>query len=723
MESRFPSFEELDASFARGQGSQASGERRFQPSENLLQPLASQNKLSSSGTGNLSRLISENTYSRDHGGVKSEHVTGVAMRDSSANKRTEELSKAPTQGQLSRPSLSRKHRSTLSMKQTSRPSVGPADLGNLNLDSGSRLQLPSTGIPVPRVPPRLELKDWLTGDDDGLSSFGASLGTSTSTSSEIPVLRSSPGKPSSFIEKSPLREAAPLPKGDTISSSQTALPVATMASTKSPTTVTATSRTSRIVPPAVKTVTQNQAQRPLKETWNSVAVPAKEPEKDSAAPATEPKIVVSASQKEPSLLLREPWSPLRPASKERDKDSSSDEGPEDVDGYIPPTPKGSEIRKREQPRRTHKGRQSSVHDLVDLWGGAATVQSSHSGSGSNVDANTKGHTRRPTATGLPPSLTQPSSKAMPRSASPQPLKSAPADSRPMSRPTKLPIPGPEQHTKQISSPSPTRSPVSARSRPQSMFLFPVSKASSDGITFGISDNIVSPGLSPPEVPKPRAGIRRTSISDMVQRYEAIGGKASALVSPAALSRYAALRATQQQTEGNSYSKVQLGTSSSSSKGNDVADLRPGPLLTEPHSNLVSNSNKGRTSPTRAFNSSTARRSPVGRPDEPENAAQSSKVRPFQKTSISGGSSEVVDSHFPSRKSTTSVEDSLKPSDEGSSSPEQSYQGVGKLIAQWQRKTAEADSSRAPVSPRRGGLATKRAALAGGADRGRQDRFS
>jgi len=43
--------------------------------------------------------------------------------------------------------------------------------------------------------------------------------------------------------------------------------------------------------------------------------------------------------------------------------SSSDEGPEDANGFTPP-----KVPKRNGSKR-RKGRQSSVHDLVDLWGG------------------------------------------------------------------------------------------------------------------------------------------------------------------------------------------------------------------------------------------------------------------------------------------------------------------------------------------------------------------
>jgi len=56
----------------------------------------------------------------------------------------------------------------------------------------------------------------------------------------------------------------------------------------------------------------------------------------------------------------------------------------------------------------------------------------------------------------------------------------------------------------------------------------------------------------------------------------------------------------------------------------------------------------------------------------------------------------------------------------SPSPERPYQGVGKLIDQWQRKTADAEPDR-NLGPRRSGFAAKRALpglVGGGAGRGR-----
>lgn len=69
--------------------------------------------------------------------------------------------------------------------------------------------------------------------------------------------------------------------------------------------------------------------------------------------------------------------------------------------------------------------------------------------------------------------------------------------------------------------------------------------------------------------------------------------------------------------------------------------------------------------------------------------------------------------FPTRKPTLPLLDEpARSGDTRSPSPERPYQGVGKLIDQWQRKTAESEATRTPA-PKRGGLASKRAALVNG----------
>jgi AP2-associated kinase len=72
---------------------------------------------------------------------------------------------------------------------------------------------------------------------------------------------------------------------------------------------------------------------------------------------------------------------------------------------------------------------------------------------------------------------------------------------------------------------------------------------------------------------------------------------------------------------------------------------------------------------------------------------------------------------PHRKSSTLFgTDALPPtrSEDRSTSPERPYQGVGKLIDQWQKKTAEADSQ-TTFAGKRGGFVPKRAGIMHGDD--------
>jgi AP2-associated kinase len=709
VESRFPSLEELDASFTKEPSPHISGEQQLPAQDKFLQPppLPSRSKLATTGPGTLPRPViqRQSSYSRDHGGsgVRSEQVTGVAMRESSVNQNMEEPPNNAVQGtsrETSRPALRRKHRSTVSMTQAPQP--GP--------DSGSHLEPQASTVSASRSSPQHEPRDWLTGDDDGYSPH-APLGTSTLALIETSV-RDLPSKRSSFVESGltqPPHENAPKQTKDTLTFSPMSPSEPSGVNTKTTTAAPPTPRTSRILPPSVKNAAQHHVPRSSNDDWRPVTVSGQ----DAAARAIESKAIKPLAHKDRSRHVKEPPIATPTIAKDLGKESSSDEGPEDVNGYVPPS-KAIQGKKQEQAKKSHKGRQSSVHELVDLWGGAAVIPSSNTGSGSNIDASTKGHRRRPTTAGLPLPPTQPSPASTPRSASP--LHSAPADSRP-SKPSRLPIPEPEQHSRQLSASALARSPVTSRSRPQSMFLFPVSKSTSDGAppSADLSNSVAVPGLSTSDVSRRSAGVRRTSISDMVQLYEAIGGKAKPLEPPIVLSKPVSKTSLHQ--ESNSFLKAPLGTNSGSSTGDDILNSRSSPN----ESNISRESTTIRSSPTRSINNPALRTSPVGPRDigrsKKTESSMPPKTRPYK---ASGTSDEItlesLDARFPSRKSTTSTEESTKPGDERSSSPERPYQGVGKLIAQWQRKTEEADPSRNPANLRRGGV-PKRPLVSGG-DRGR-----
>lgn len=325
-------------------------------------------------------------------------------------------------------------------------------------------------------------------------------------------------------------------------------------------------------------------------------------------------------------------------SKEPDSASSADEGPEDVNGFTPSSlQKSSEVAR---PRR--KGRQSSVHDLVDLWGGGVGSSSARDQPVRSTvtpvsykpgSTDTKQHKRRSTA--LPAISTAKSTT----SHNPQSTLSPPDSAK----------------SSGASSGKLTPNAVSpSRSRPQSMFMFP-SKSPDVGSFPAASPNLVS------EEPRPRA-VRRTSISDMVQRYEAI--EASSKSGPSNLSV-------------------------------PPEDLRP------------------RTSPTSS--SQASGRSLLQKPDDTPIASKSTRTSPV------GASRQAEDGNKdstprPRRISVRPEPSVLKSSDDSSRqveprspSPERPYQGVGKLIDQWQRKAEE--STRNSVVPKRGGgMVAKRVGL-------------
>ncbi|KAJ4467527.1 hypothetical protein C8R41DRAFT_925754 [Lentinula lateritia] len=166
--------------------------------------------------------------------------------------------------------------------------------------------MPVSSEIAPRPPSRPSQRDWLTGDD--LSEFTSPATRTVETPQ--PVLRDSPSKRASYIEKShiPIHQA--------VAVTPESLPP------ESP-----SRRAHRVFPDLETTAEPARTER-----------------------------------------LTENWSPVTPSAPQQLKESytssSADEGPEDVTRSINIS---SDTKKR------RKGRQSSVHDLVDLWGGGDRV--------------------------------------------------------------------------------------------------------------------------------------------------------------------------------------------------------------------------------------------------------------------------------------------------------------------------------------------------------------
>ncbi|KIK70600.1 hypothetical protein GYMLUDRAFT_32645 [Collybiopsis luxurians FD-317 M1] len=618
-ESKFPSLEELDASFDPTRSRQRSTFNSsikpvaLAPSEpQSLKPTSSTMKPMVTNPSNVLRPESSSASPSRSNDVHSEQVGGIAMRTgfSSPSLNASNGLKTPSSTvDTSRSHSIRKHRSSLNMKVS--PDQKEQYGSNL---SSSPAQAAAPSEITPRLPPRPSQRDWLTGDDDALEISSSQVTRPVETSQ--PVLRDSPSKRASYIEKShiPIQEAR--------AATPESIPLALQPAPESP------SRRAFRVFPELETT------------------------------STEP----SRSER-----LTENWSPVNTSGfkdfKELDSASSADEeGPEDVNRSVHPPISDHKNR--------HKGRQSSVHDLVDLWGGGGRV------SPEKKRENQKELTRS-TVTPLPKpeGIAKRRSLATPviptnrrqRSISPQPAAS-PSPGRPPGTPA----------SQQSNIASPTSS-TSSRSRPQSMFIFP--SKSTD------SSTLPSAGLSPPEIPQPRS-TRRTSISDMVHRYEAIDAVArTGMVSSRSVSQ-----------------KVPTPLSESPAPPVSPLSKRHGQTNGKP---VPTDSSRALPTKTRSTSSGIPRRSPskviassTAFEDQPDIATPRARRISEDQTTFS-----------PTRKVTLPDEPG-RSGDIRSPSPERPYQGVGKLIDQWQRKTAESEATRTPA-PKRSGLVAKRAALVNG----------
>jgi len=675
IESRFPSLEELDT--------------RFIPSVNLLYPSSvidasrnlsqltknteSQSQLLSRvnyiGTGGnfLKPSIAPNT-SHSINGVRSEQVTGVAMREPKQSRKPEpehsgskispsdpaySLLSPPVDGKISsRPVPVKNHRTSTSMKPSSDSSKSAESIENTSYKV--------IDLEPPKLPPRpshsATPRDWLTGDDD----HGDIKILTVSTSSEVPVLRGSPSKRASYIELDKLDLAASATPQQVIVHDQPSREP--LSAGLSPT----VSKFKRAFPALEIINTQDlnlsDASDPV-DNWSSTA------------------------------------------TKDADQDSSSaDEGPED-----PRSLRSATFKKTSRA----KGRQSSVHDLVYQYGGGVVQKEKEperervlqQGPGdylpqqpkvrpSGLAIPTKPHTDRKTASPITKPLASPITRS-PQSSS-QATKS------------QLPLKA-------------NKSPTSARSRPQSMFIFP--SKSTD------SSSMPSPGLVPPEGSRPRA-VRRTSISDIVERYEAIGGTAKLAGPPSPLPRPVTTRTTsipaeprriQKPSISTSSNKVHLSKASSDSSHSSMGcDPSRSHSAKEPVRQAVGSSRtptkprkslaleKGEPIHTQAIDDSTPRPRRISRKAEPFEPMVPQSV----KASFEAETSTPIN---PARKSTlfgTDLPSSI--SEDRSPSPERPYQGVGKLIDQWQKKSAEADSQ-PNFAGKRGAFVPKRVGIVHGDD--------
>jgi AP2-associated kinase len=664
-ENRFPSLEELDATFSPDSGDVTSSNAKTVSKQIDSGPLHRRNSNfgRGMGTNNLLKPGQQPRGSYGQDGIRSEQVTGIAMRESRGGssgytvgrddgiegvkpadvKRTNELPSSNT-SVASRPTLTRKHRSSVTMKHASRSSAGE-DSSNMTSHSppvAEHLAPPSSRFPISST------KDWLTGDDN---SDNPSTSIISLPRVETPVLRDSPSKRASFIQRSnvPISDAVTAQQGHTPLPRRTPSPPGPTPVAVSPT----LSRFTRNFPPIETTDDSKDTMGALTENWSPVTTRI----------------------------------PGRPRDVE--SSSSADEGPEDAGGNVRPIAKSKENPKRMR----RKGRQSSVHDLVDLWGGGVGPKDkerdpySVRSDGNKSELSFQREKSRPMVSPLISAKANPN----PRSTSPHQLLSPPSASSGQQMTSS------DQNHNKSPSGGPMTSHSPTRSRPQSMFMFP--SKSTDGVSTGAS-------LLPPEEPVQRSSIRRTSISDMVQRYEGIGAKpkSAGLGGPpsAVDTSRPTSKLTPVLTENGRFSRGQV-----NSEGEKTS------LLSLP--NNRSSSSRGPTDTHRA-SPVPLRTSPIGAPTPLQHdAIRKESENPVPRPRRASLKPDISRPTFPSRKST---EDSLLRSGDGRSpSPERPYQGVGKLIDQWQRKTAEAEPPRTGAG--RGAFPAKRVgAVHGAPGRGR-----
>lgn len=484
VEQRFPSLEELDSgSFGSSFTTTAMKPAKADPVPPRLPPRPSMQEDSertsfypASVTGALRPSLAAHSalsVGQRPDGVRSQHVTGTAMKEvrkvpSPARRPVESPSLLGKQSppelharkdsspgghekleRFNRPILSRKHRSSVSIKNAQR--------------TGSDTRSPSPKKMLSRSPKK-QATDWLTGVDDNLSGDTSA------------VLRASPEKRMS-ISQSPV----PLNVGQEA--------------------VRATSPIKRKPVPSIRP-------KPL-----DVRKLSSSDDKENGGSV--------------GLGLTDSWNTASPKmeAKAIKDSSSSDEGPEDAVASLRKAPKGME------PKLGHKARSGSVHDLVDLWGGSSspqfqktpmTSQEKRSSTFiSKLSGEMKSPENKPTSSPARQNLTTPSKSRIDSTDTPEKqaiARSAHALSRQASTSSAKPS---TNHLRQPSSPArPRQTPSSGvRSRPQSMLIMPVQKSVSENTNDGLPSPSLQANLSPPS--KPRTAGRRSSISDLVSRYESI----------------------------------------------------------------------------------------------------------------------------------------------------------------------------------------------------------
>lgn len=723
VEQRFPAFEDLDRALLPSAAGPSTS--TLLPSHEKKGSLSTSSVLSpklssSSVTGPRSpRTGSKLTQTLGRGGgVHSEQPTGSApleSRDARTPKRERTGSRLPELSPSRIPRLP--SRAMPPKRQASLTVTPPAPKGFKTNEPLSPAQI--MGRPEPQ--------DWLTGPEDDPMS-----GTPTR-----PVLKDSPGKRSSVIV-----ERAPH-----IPSPQEAVAVSDQRPSSPPPSPT----------PASKTTS----------SW-IMATKQTNADTGSSRPPLQPKPKPGMGSTAPRVSAPPPVDTWLPTHRRQDTTSttSSEDGPEEATGYGPLRHTTTRESQRVDVKKTDgasaggrrsKGRQGSVHELVDLWGGKDGRPKS-SGEGNGPSFGSKPISQEPERLGSPSKLLFPPAGQSPkqRSASPSPLisPSISSDSASAKRDLSFAVGSSPRHRKQSTNgrdtgppPSASTGTATARPRPQSMFL---SSPTTAAVKFPLPSPVEG-GSTNLDVPSPdqrSQRTRRTSISDMVLRYEAMGGSGSAAASPASrqpnsssqLGVSSLARSTTTQVSPPSGTAA---ASSASRQPNTSTQLGASSLSRSATTHVSTPSRRNQLGavglPGLAMDPSKKPLAGIGVSDKPRlehaspiglpglaverksSASYSGRRSPTKSNATgglgvgggTGGGEGGLDAPVrPIAKRSFSPVPPATGDDVQSPAPEKPYQGVGRLIDEWQRKTADAgEAPRSPGSRRRGGGGTGTGATA------------
>ena len=722
VEQRFPAFEDLDRALLPSTAGPPLPASTLLPSHekkgSLSTPSVLSPKPSSSAFTGPSSPRTGNRLTQTLGrgaGVHSEQATVSApleSRDARTSKRERTGSRLPELSPSRIPRLP--SRAMPPKRQASLTLTPPVTKGYKPNEPPSPAQI--MGRPEPQ--------DWLTGPEDDPMS-----GTTTR-----PVLKESPGKRSSVIV-----ERAPQ-----IPSPQEAVAVS---------------------PPPSPT--------PASKTTPSWIMAMKQTNADtgSGRPPLQPKPKLGMGSEAPRVSALPQAGSWLPTHKRRDTTSttSSEDGPEEATGYGPPWHTATRESQRVEVKKTDgasgggrrrsrsKGRQGSVHELVDLWGGKEGRTKSSGGS-SGPSFGSKPISQEPEEFGSPSKLLFPPAgqSPKPRSASPSPQisPSISTDSTSAKHDLSSTARSPSRHRKQSTNgrdtgppPSSSAGTTAARPRPQSMFLnSPTTAAVKFPIPSPVDGSSTNLDVPSPDTRSQR--MRRTSISDIVQRYEAIGGGGGGSAAPSPASRQ-----TNSSTQVGVSSLARSATTHVSPPSGSAA---PSPASRQPNTSTqlgvssLSRSATTHVSPPSRRNQLGAvgllglatdapkkplagigvsdkpraeHASPIGLPglavERKSPVSYSGRRSPikFNATGGIGGGTSGGEGGLdalvrPIPKRSYSPAPPATGDDVQSPAPEKPYQGVGRLIDEWQRKTADAgEPPRSPVSRRRGGGGTGTSATA------------